>query len=255
MAEYREPPGVERAPPTERPAADAARRRDRRGDLWRRSAQRSEPQERDPRSRMRRRAKWYAKHKVVPINHMVVVTEALSQSNPDAVREVFRLLAESKRAAGLPKPGSIDFLPFGVEACRPALEHDDQVYAQQKLLPRAADGRRAVRRDHPGAYALRVSIRGARWAVATPGERRWGRSVAGPRRNIRKSWQICQALRATSLVKRCSRATLYGFYVNGACNFTPAQRLICIVVVKGKTGTKRHRRLLGDAALANAGRE
>jgi 4,5-dihydroxyphthalate decarboxylase len=81
-------------------------------------------------------AKWYAQYKAVPINHMVVVTEALSQSDPEAVREVFRLLAESKRAAGLPKPG-IDFLPYGVEACRPALELMIKFTTQQKLLPRA----------------------------------------------------------------------------------------------------------------------
>ena len=36
---------------------------------------------------------WFAKHKVVPINHMVVVSQALSEKHPDAVREVHRLLA------------------------------------------------------------------------------------------------------------------------------------------------------------------
>ena len=80
--------------------------------------------------------KWYAQHKIVPINHMVVVTQKLAQSRPDAVREVFRLLAESKRAAGLPKPGTIDTLPFGLEACRPALEAMIRYSLQQKLLPR-----------------------------------------------------------------------------------------------------------------------
>src|SRR5262249_30092460 len=79
---------------------------------------------------------WYAKHKVVPINHMVVATEAVSQSKPDAVRELFRLLAESKRAAGLPRPGSIDFLPFGIEACRPALRTMINYAVQQELIPR-----------------------------------------------------------------------------------------------------------------------
>ena len=67
---------------------------------------------------------------------MVVVTEKLSKSNPEAVREVFRLLAASKQAAGLPKPGSIDFLPYGFEACRPALEMMINYAMQQKLLPR-----------------------------------------------------------------------------------------------------------------------
>ena len=79
---------------------------------------------------------WYARHKVVPINHMVVATEKLSNSNPEAVREVFRMLVESKRAAGLPGPGSIDVLPFGVDACRPALRMMIDYAMQQKLLPR-----------------------------------------------------------------------------------------------------------------------
>jgi 4,5-dihydroxyphthalate decarboxylase len=81
-------------------------------------------------------AKWYAQHKVVPINHMVIVTERLAQSNPDAVREVYRLVAESKRVAGLPKSGSIDILPFGLEACRPALMTLIKYLSQQKLIPR-----------------------------------------------------------------------------------------------------------------------
>ena len=114
------PAVVERAGAGQEHPADAARRRDRRRDLRRRPARRSGAQERDPDPDAAAQ-QWYAKHKVVPINHMVVVTEKLAKSNPDAVREVFRLLAESKQAAGLPKPGAIDFLPFGLEACRPAL--------------------------------------------------------------------------------------------------------------------------------------
>lgn len=79
---------------------------------------------------------WYAKHKVVPINHMVVTTQAFGERHPDAVREIFGLLAASKRAAGLPRPGSIDFLPFGVAACRPALQTLINYQVQQRLLRR-----------------------------------------------------------------------------------------------------------------------
>src|ERR1700737_961152 len=42
---------------------------------------------------------WFAKHKVVPINHMVVVSEALSNNHPEAVREVFRLLQQRAAVA------------------------------------------------------------------------------------------------------------------------------------------------------------
>jgi len=42
---------------------------------------------------------WFAKHDVVPINHMVVVSAALSNSHPAAVWEVFRLLQQSAAVA------------------------------------------------------------------------------------------------------------------------------------------------------------
>jgi 4,5-dihydroxyphthalate decarboxylase len=80
--------------------------------------------------------KWFAQHQVVPINHMVVVTEKLARSNPEAVKETYRLLAQGKKAAGLPKAGEIDFLPFGFEACRPALQTVIDYALQQSLIPR-----------------------------------------------------------------------------------------------------------------------
>ena len=82
---------------------------------------------------------WYARHQVVPINHMVVVTERLAKSRPDLVAEVYRLLAQSKRAAGLPKGGAIDFLPFGFEGCRPGLNTIINYALQQNLIPRKID--------------------------------------------------------------------------------------------------------------------
>jgi 4,5-dihydroxyphthalate decarboxylase len=79
---------------------------------------------------------WYARHKVVPINHMVVVTEKLAESDPQTVKEIYRLLLQAKSAAGLPKPGEIDFLPFGFDACRPALQTIITYSLQQQLVPR-----------------------------------------------------------------------------------------------------------------------
>ena len=83
--------------------------------------------------------KWYAQHGVVPINHMVVVTEKLATSHPETVKEIYRLLLQSKAAAGLPKRGEIDFLPFGAEACRPALQTIIDYAWQQSLIPRKAE--------------------------------------------------------------------------------------------------------------------
>ena len=79
--------------------------------------------------------KWHARHGVVPINHMVVVTEDLARSDPAAVKEVYRMLLESKRAAGSPKPGGFDLHPFGFEVCRPALNMIIDYCIQQKLIP------------------------------------------------------------------------------------------------------------------------
>jgi 4,5-dihydroxyphthalate decarboxylase len=79
---------------------------------------------------------WYRKHATVPINHMVVVKSTLSKSDPDAVREVYRMLRASKMAAGLPKPGAIDTIPFGFDAVKPALELMSSYALEMKIIPR-----------------------------------------------------------------------------------------------------------------------
>jgi len=82
---------------------------------------------------------WYGQHGLVPVNHMVVVTEALARAKPKAVAELYRLLEESKAAAGLPAPGEIDTAPFGREANRACLELLASYALQQRLIPRALD--------------------------------------------------------------------------------------------------------------------
>ncbi len=77
--------------------------------------------------------RWAQKHGGIPINHMVVVRTELSKSRPDAVAEVFRLLRESKNAAGAPK--SPEPLRFGVQACRPVLEVMIDYCHKQALIP------------------------------------------------------------------------------------------------------------------------
>jgi 4,5-dihydroxyphthalate decarboxylase len=79
---------------------------------------------------------WYKKHGVVPVNHMVVVKTSLAKSDPGAVREVFRMLQESKKAAGLPKPGAIDTIPFGFAAVKPALDLISSYALEMKIIPR-----------------------------------------------------------------------------------------------------------------------
>lgn len=79
---------------------------------------------------------WYKRNRAIQINHMVVVSESLSKSNPRAVQEVFRLLQESKKAAGLPSGSGVDMNPFGVEANRRNLEVAIDYVYRQRLIPR-----------------------------------------------------------------------------------------------------------------------
>ena len=77
---------------------------------------------------------WYKKHRVAPVNHMVVVNAALARANPQLVPQVYDLLLRGKKAA--PAPGAIDPAPFGVEPNRAALEMIIAYSVQQKLIPR-----------------------------------------------------------------------------------------------------------------------
>jgi 4,5-dihydroxyphthalate decarboxylase len=73
---------------------------------------------------------WFAKHKVLPINHMVVVSQNLSEKHPDIVREVHRLFTESARASAVSPPLAADDM-------RRSLELITHYSAQQRLIPRA----------------------------------------------------------------------------------------------------------------------
>jgi 4,5-dihydroxyphthalate decarboxylase len=76
---------------------------------------------------------WVEKHRIVPLNHFVVVSGELAKLRPDLVEEVYAVLKESRRRAvqaGASAP------PFGVAACRPALEKIIDYAAQQQLIPR-----------------------------------------------------------------------------------------------------------------------
>jgi len=79
---------------------------------------------------------WHKRTGVLPINHMVAVKSSVSQAHPEAVREFYQLLVQSKRAAGLPVEGELDTAPMGLEANRRNLEFAiDYVYTQG-LIPR-----------------------------------------------------------------------------------------------------------------------
>ncbi|HEX6768901.1 MAG TPA: hypothetical protein VF208_06075, partial [Candidatus Binatia bacterium] len=78
---------------------------------------------------------WCKKHNALPVNHMVVVKESLAKANPSAVKEVFRLVRESKLA--MPPAGTaLDPLQFGLANIRRSLELIIGYSTQQGLIPK-----------------------------------------------------------------------------------------------------------------------
>ena len=73
---------------------------------------------------------WFEKHRVLPVNHMVVVSQTLSDQHPEVVREVHRMLTES----AITSPAAPRFSP---NEMRRSLELIIDYSAQQKLIPRA----------------------------------------------------------------------------------------------------------------------
>lgn len=134
VAEYRDPPTVERATPgkvAEQMLLDGELDAAILGSVP--TDPRLQPVIPDPATAG---SAWQRNNHALMLNHMVVVKSSLSHDHPQAVREVFRLLLDSKRAAGLPKPGEIDSIPFGVSATRPSLAIALDYVFEQKLIPR-----------------------------------------------------------------------------------------------------------------------
>ncbi|WP_459906070.1 type 2 periplasmic-binding domain-containing protein [Caballeronia sp. HLA56] len=76
---------------------------------------------------------WFAREGVVPINHMFVVHARLSKERPDIVRELYRMIVES-RALGEGVPAVIP--PFGLDANRKGIQLAIDWALDQKIIPR-----------------------------------------------------------------------------------------------------------------------
>lgn len=76
---------------------------------------------------------WFAREQVVPINHMFVVHQDISKKHPEVVREIFRMLVESRNLTegGLPDP----FPPVGLAANRKGLQLAIDWAYEQKIIP------------------------------------------------------------------------------------------------------------------------
>ena len=126
VAEFRDPPNVERAPAGKDPLAmllagelDAAIV----GELPK--DERIQPLIRDPAAAARA---WQRKFGAIQINHMAVVKSTLDRA---LARQVFELLVQSRELAGNPAMN-----PFGVEANRRNLEVAIDCVYDQRMIPR-----------------------------------------------------------------------------------------------------------------------
>lgn len=79
---------------------------------------------------------WYALHRYVPINHVVVVTKSVAEANPQAIRAVYDLLSRGKASVAAQNAGKPDKLLLGYDALRAPLEETLAFCEQQQLLPR-----------------------------------------------------------------------------------------------------------------------
>jgi 4,5-dihydroxyphthalate decarboxylase len=124
VAEFRDPPGVERAPAGKEITAmllagelDAAIL----GAIP--TDPNLKPLIRDPEAAGKR---WGEKHNAIQLNHLVVVKNAMPEKTAN---EVYQLLVDSKKAAGNPP-----LLPHGLEANRHNLEVAIDCAYKQKLI-------------------------------------------------------------------------------------------------------------------------
>ena len=78
---------------------------------------------------------WYRRTGALQINHMLMVKDDVATAHPHAAEEIVRMFSESKRAAGLPAPGTLDTQPIGREANRRNLEVAIDCVYRQGMIP------------------------------------------------------------------------------------------------------------------------
>jgi 4,5-dihydroxyphthalate decarboxylase len=79
---------------------------------------------------------WARRHGGVPINHLMVMRESIVKEQPDVVREVYRVLKESRAAATSLPTGADDPMRFGIVAIRKSFDQLNAYAVAQKLIPR-----------------------------------------------------------------------------------------------------------------------
>lgn len=77
---------------------------------------------------------WHRRESVIPINHLFVVHQDVSKRRPDVVREIYRLLAESRAQAPATVVAALP--PLGFEANRKGIGMAIDWAFEQKIIPR-----------------------------------------------------------------------------------------------------------------------
>lgn len=77
-------------------------------------------------------AEVFARNGLVPINHMLAVTQSLADRDPGAVRAIYEAFVAAKQMA---PPSAPDIRPMGFEAVSPSLQHVLDLALEQKLIP------------------------------------------------------------------------------------------------------------------------
>ena len=132
VAEYRDPPGTERAPTGKTPLGMLLE-----GEVD--AAVLSDPVPQDERltsvipDPAAAAADWHRRKGAIQVNHLICVRNSLEQG---VVDEVFDLLSRSKKIADENSKSSYDTSPFGLEANRRNLEVAIDYVYRQKLIPR-----------------------------------------------------------------------------------------------------------------------
>lgn len=78
--------------------------------------------------------KWYERVGVIPINHVFVIRQEISRERPDIVREIFRMIVESRSLA--PDSARTTIPPFGFANNRKQLELAIEWSLEQGVIPR-----------------------------------------------------------------------------------------------------------------------
>jgi 4,5-dihydroxyphthalate decarboxylase len=79
--------------------------------------------------------RWALTHGGVPVNHLMVMKQSIARNRPDVVREVYRLLKDSRARLTPPtETGLLDPLRFSIEEIRKSVESIVRYALEQKLI-------------------------------------------------------------------------------------------------------------------------